>query len=282
MLKTNKYILITGVSTGIGFGATRELINRGYTVYGTVRKQKDAASISSKLGSSFRPLIMDVTSESQVKEAVHKVTSEIGDIGLSCLINNAGIAEGGPLQYQRQADFEKQFGVNVFGLVRVTREFLPLLGAIKNSKFPPGKIINIGSVGGKIASPFVGAYAGTKHALEGISHSLRRELLIYGIDVIIIGPGPVKTPIWDKGIRLEKYADTNYGAILAKFGKEAKKGEKEGLSIEYLGHKIADIYEHNSPKVRYTFVNQKFIRWTIPRMLPARWLDRIIKKKLMG
>jgi short-subunit dehydrogenase len=278
MKNLSKNIVITGASTGIGFGITQALCKRGYTVYATVRKDSDASALIDAIGAAVIPIIMDVTDEQAVAAASILIHNKIKDEGLACLINNAGIAMGGPLQHQSMEEIKQHFEVNVFGLLRTTKAFLPLLGATNNPVAQPGKIINISSVGGIIAAPFVGAYIGTKHAVEGISHSLRRELLIYGIDVIIVGPGAVKTPIWDKGIKMEKYSHTDYAKILNGFAKSAKKGGEEGLSTDYLGHQVADILEAKRPKVRYAFVPDKFKNWTIPRLLSHRALDKIIKK----
>ena len=277
-----KYALITGVSTGIGYESLKALISKGYHVYGSIRKQIDADRLKEELPKGFTPLIFDVTDQEGVDRAVIQVTAEIGDSGLSVLVNNSGIAIGGPLQHQSMEEFESQFQVNVIGLMRVTQAFLPLLGAREGHPSEPGRIINISSVAGKFAQPFVGAYVSTKHAVEGLSHSLRRELLIYGIKVIIVGPGAVKTPIWDKGINMEPYSDTAYGSILKRFAKEAKKGGEAGLDASFLGLKIAEIAERSNPKLRYAFVPNSLTNWTIPRLLPDRWVDRFVKKQLMG
>lgn len=277
-----KYALITGVSTGIGYESLKAMIATGYHVYGSVRKSADAERLKGEFSDLFTPLIFDVTDQEAVDRAAQLVTQQIGDSGLSCLINNSGIAIGGPLQHQPMKDFESQFQVNVIGLMRVTKAFLPLLGARDNHSIEAGRIINISSVAGKFAQPFVGAYVSTKHAVEGLSHSLRRELLMYGIKVIIVGPGAVKTPIWDKGINMDPYRDTAYGKILDRFAKAARKGGEEGLDASYLGTKIAEIAEKPNPKLRYAFVPNSFTNWTIPRLLPDRWVDRFVKKQLLG
>lgn len=276
-----KYALITGVSTGIGYASLKAMINKGYHVYGSVRRPTDADRLSSEFPEHFTPLIFDVTNQESVDLAATQVTKTIGDKGLSCLVNNSGIAIGGPLLHQSIEEFERHFQVNVIGLMRVIQAFLPLLGARKDHPIPPGKIINISSVAGKFAQPFVGAYVSSKHAVEGLSHSLRRELLIYGIKVVIVGPGAVKTPIWDKGINMEPYKDTIYGQILKKFAVVAKKGGEEGLKASYLGSKIADIAVNKKPRLRYAFVPNSLTNWIIPRLLPDRWVDRFVKKQLM-
>lgn len=272
-------ILVTGASTGIGYGVVQALVKRAYHVFATVRSTDDSERLHGVFGYMVTTVIMDVTSDESVKSAIEFVTDKLGGRGLTALINNAGIAIGGPLQHQPMWEVKQHYEVNVIGLIRVTQACLPLLGASKHANVPPGRIINISSVGGKIAAPFVAAYVGTKHAVEGISHSLRRELLLYGIKVVIVGPGSVSTPIWDKGIQLEKYKLTDYWPILKGFGKAAKKGGEQGLTIEYLGEKIADIVQIRSPKLRYAYAPQLFINWTIPRLLPERWIDAIIKKQ---
>ena len=281
MKVTSKNVLITGISTGIGYGCAASLVNRGYKVFGTVRNEKDALKVKSDLGENLTPLLCDVTIHDQVSSMAAKLEDAIANEGLYCLVNNSGIAIGGPLQHQSMEDIRKQFEVNVFGLLQVTKATLPLLGAQKDASFGPGRIINISSAGGKMQAPFVGAYTGTKHAVEGLSGSLRRELLLYGIDVIVVGPGAVKTPIWDKGIKMEEYAHTDYARILKRFSKGAMKGAEKGLTIEYLGEQIADIVQSSKPKTRYAFVPQKLTNWTIPKMLPDRWVDGFIKKQLL-
>ena len=190
-------VVITGVSTGIGWGALKILTSKGIHVFGSVRKLEDAERLTSEFGDSFTPLIFDVTDEKSVGEAVEQVRNQINGNNLLGLVNNAGIAIGGPLMHQPIADFRKQIEVNLIGQLIVTQAFLPLLGTDSNLQGKPGRIINISSVGGKISSPFLGAYSASKFGLEAISEALRRELTIYGIDVIIIVPGSVVTPIWD-------------------------------------------------------------------------------------
>ncbi len=126
-------------------------------------------------------MVFDVTDQEAIGQALNKVTEQLTTKSIFCLVNNSGIAIGGPLQFQELEEIEHHFQVNVIGLMRVTKAFLPLLGAQENHTSSPGKIINISSVAGKVATPFVGAYVGSKHAVEGLSHSLRRELLIYGL-----------------------------------------------------------------------------------------------------
>ena len=210
MKPVSKNILITGVSTGIGYGAARQFIQSGYTVFGSVRTPADANRLQAELGESFTPLVFDVTDAEAIGQAARFLTNHLAGSGLGALINNAGIAIGGPIQDQPMDVFRQHFEVNVLGLVQVTQAFLPLLGARANHPVQPGRIQNISSVNGQVAIPFMGAYVGSKHAVEGLSHSLRRELALFGIRVIIVGPGAVKTPIWGKGTDIQSYRETPY------------------------------------------------------------------------
>jgi short-subunit dehydrogenase len=276
----SKNILITGVSTGIGYGTAKAFISRNYKVFGSVRRKEDADKLSKEFGSNFIPLIFDVTDRNAISDAVKKTGLEIKNEGLGCLVNNAGIAFGGPLMHQKIEEIQKQFEVNVLGLLAVTQAFLPLLGAKEDQETLPGRIINISSVGGKIAMPFIGAYNGTKFAVEGISAALRRELLLYGIDVIIVGPGAVSTPIWDKSGNADVYKDTRYYKSLVNFAKYFIEEGKKGFSADAIGQDIVRIFETKKPKTRYALVPHKFRSWTMPQILPDRSLDKLIGKQL--
>jgi len=278
-----KNIIITGVSSGIGLGATREFCRQGYRVFGSVIKREDAQPLIEEFKDSYIPLVFDVRNDQSVQKAVQEVKKTIGNQGLSGLINNAGIAVGGPLMHLPIHELQNQFEVNLFGLLRVTQAFLPLLGAQKNCPFPPGKTLNISPAAGKLAHPFLGPYVSSKRAMEGLSHSLRRELQIYGIDVIIIGPGAVKTAIWDKGSAQEinqEYLNTDYIRPMQRFQKEIVKVGKNGFSIDYLGKCLLKIMETKKPKTRYAIVPNKFKKWTLMRLIPDRILDQMIAKGL--
>jgi NAD(P)-dependent dehydrogenase (short-subunit alcohol dehydrogenase family) len=283
-MNQSKNILITGASTGIGYDLCHVLVKKGYIVYGSVRKQADADKLSAELGPGFKPLLFDVTDHAAVDSASEKVFSEIGQEGLAGLVNNAGIAVGGPLQLVGIDELRYQFEVNVIGLMKVTQAFLPMLGARENHSSKPGRILQISSVSGKMASPFVGPYVSSKHALEGLSGSLRRELQLYGIDVIVIGPGPVKTPIWYKSASPEveaKYIHSPYGEALKIFrNKFIRRSVETGLESPKLAEEIVSVFEKKKPKTRYTYTNHKFQNWILPRLLPARVVDKFLGEKL--
>lgn len=276
-----KSIVITGVSTGIGRGAAEAFARAGYRVFGSVRREEDAARLRGELGERFVPLVFDVTDREAVLGAAEKVGEAVEGGGLAGLVNNAGTAIAGPLALQPPDDVRAQFEANVLGLVSVTQAFLPLLGMGKpragKPSFGPGRIVNMSSVGGRVASPFIGAYAGTKHAVEGISDSLRRELLPYGIDVIVVRPGAVKTEIWAKGATSKNlYADTDYREPLEKFEAYAGKLAEGGYSPEEFGRLVLRAFEAKRPKTRYAIVRGRLVNWVVPTLLPDRWLDRLI------
>tara|TARA_B110001454_G_C12713646_1_gene431696 strand:+ start:1702 stop:2559 length:858 start_codon:yes stop_codon:yes gene_type:complete len=277
-----EYILITGVSTGIGYSATKNLIGAGYSVFGSIRTEADADRLRSDFGERFIPLIFDVTDEEAITKAVEIVKSKLQGKHLAALINNSGIALGGPLQHLPTDVFRKQFEVNLFGVVSVTRSFLPLLGAYKGSS-SKGKIVMISSVSGKRSYPFVSPYTASKHALEALSDSLRREMMLYGIDVVIIEPGPIKTPIWDKAPSVEEnpFLKTDYAPALKNFyGQMVTKGKMEGLHVDKVGELITKVIRMSSPKTRYVITGRKWLDYILPGILPDRWMDRLFAKFL--
>ena len=277
-----KNIAITGVSTGIGYATAEALLGRGYRVFGSVRKQVDADRRQAAWGEHFTPLLFDVTNEGAILLAAEQVTNAIGHEGLSGLVNNAGIAVPGPILDLPVDEYRRQFEVNLFGQIAVTRAFLPLLGARKSYPYPPGRIINMSSVSGKIAYPFLSAYAASKYALEAFSDSLRRELTLYGIDVIVIEPGAISTPIWDKADAIDTapFADSDYADTLARMVKGMVKMGNNAQGPEAVAHAVIDALESRRPKTRYALPTSRLTGWWLPRYLPTRWFDRLVARRL--
>lgn len=276
-------VVITGVSTGIGWGATKVLIKKGHRVFGSVRKAADGERLQKEFGDKFVPLIFDVTDAKAVQAGAAKVREALKGETLMGLVNNAGIAISGPLLYLPVDEMRTQMEVNLIGVLNVTQAFAPLLGADKSLKGKPGRIVNISSVGGKRAFPFIGPYASSKHALEGFSESLRRELMLFGIDVIIIGPGAVKTAIWDKAemVDTSRYANTPYGPSIERFSKFfVNNGRTAGLAPEKLGRVILHALTTASPKVRYAVVPSFIQDRLLPAVMPRRMVDRIVAGRL--
>ena len=248
-----------------------------------MRKETDANKLKAELGPDFIPLLFDVTDGEAVLRAAGAVEEAVGDAGLAGLVNNAGTALAGPLMHQPLEEVRRHFEVNVFGLIAVTQAFLPLLGAKECPAHKPGRIVNVSSVSGRVADPFIGAYAGSKHAVEAISDSLRRELLLYGIDVIVIRPGAVRTPIWQKGaapVVSGRYDGTDYSGPLRKFETLVERMARGGDPPERIGKFIRKVFEANRPKTRYAIVAGRFADWTLPTTLPDRWLDGLVGRGL--
>jgi NAD(P)-dependent dehydrogenase (short-subunit alcohol dehydrogenase family) len=275
-------VVITGVSTGIGWAIAKVLTGRGFRVFGSVRKQSDADRLVNELGPGFYPLILDVTDRDAVERAAKEVERQLGSATLAGLVNNAGIAVPGPLLYLPLEDFRHQIEVNLVGPVSVTQAFAPLLGVDSKRLGAKGRVINISSTGGKFGVPFLGAYVASKHGLEGLSDVLRRELLLFGIDVIVVGPGSVITAMWDKGeaVDVSVYDGTPYRDVLERFRTFFVDEGRKGLAAEVLGETVYRALTVPRPKVRYAVVPQKLKNWTLPRLLPKRLVDRLIGKQL--
>jgi NAD(P)-dependent dehydrogenase (short-subunit alcohol dehydrogenase family) len=276
-----KYIVVTGASTGIGYAATAEVCQHGYTVLAGVRRPADAERLRQSLGDRVTPLLLDVTDVTMIAQAAAQATAIVGAHGLAGLINNAGVAVAGPLLHLPLDELRHQFEINVMGLLAVTQAFLPLLGARRPYPHPPGRIINISSVSGRVALPLMGPYAASKHAVEALSDSLRRELLLYGIDVIVIEPGAVRTPIWDKAEALDtsRYAATDYAAIVQVMQRTAVQQGRQGMSPERVAAVIRRALEAPHPKSRYPMPNGSQLGWALLRALPDRWLDWLIARR---
>jgi NAD(P)-dependent dehydrogenase (short-subunit alcohol dehydrogenase family) len=278
-------IVVTGVSTGIGWSATKVLVQNGFRVFGSVRKTQDAERLKKEFGEAFTPLIFDITDEKNVQAAANQVRDQLNGEILFGLVNNAGIAMPAPLMHQPTEDFRYQIEVNLIGALIVTKAFLPLLGSDRSLHGKPGRIINIGSSAGRKGNPFVGAYAASKHALEGLSESLRRELMLYGIDVIIIAPGAVATPIWDKAekVDLSAYEKTGYAEATRRVQEVMVQDGKNGVSAQKVGEVILHALTTSRPRVRYAVIpGNLFNRFGrgLQMMLPKRLMDRIIARQL--
>lgn len=270
-----RYVLVTGVSTGIGYDITKKLVDLDYHVFGSVRKQGDALRIKKELGNLCTPLIFDVTNLSAIEDSYEIVKTTIGSQPLLGLINNAGIAVSGPILHVTSAELQKQFDVNVNGVLNVTRIFLPLLKG-ENA----GRIINVSSVSGKRVFPFLGAYAASKHALEAISDALRRELMIYGIDVIVIEPGSTKSYIWEKAPQLSKFDHTDYKDPFRKFMGYLTNHLDNIMPVEKVTKVIFKALTTKNPRTRYVVVKNKFTHWWLAKLLPDRKLDKIFAKMM--
>lgn len=276
-----KHILITGISSGIGYAAARDLSSRGYHVFGSVRRQEDAQRLGDEMGPGVTPLLFDVTDHGAIESAIIQMAQGLDGQNLTALVNNAGITTPGPLLHMSLHEFRQQFEVNLFGLLDVTQQVAPLLGARPDAPQPAGRIINIGSVSGKVAYPFMGAYAASKHALEALSDALRRELMLYGVDVVLIEPGTVNTPIVGKfAEQVQRYMDTGYAPILRKVARAAEGRETSALPVTAVTRVIRLAIESPRPRTRYPIPRKWLTGWLLPRWLPDRWFDYLIARQL--
>jgi NAD(P)-dependent dehydrogenase (short-subunit alcohol dehydrogenase family) len=271
-------VLVTGASTGIGEATALHLSELGFDVVGAVRKEEDAERLRSR---GLRAAKLDVTDPAAISAA----RAELGDAPLAGLVNNAGIAVAGPLEFLPLDQLRLQLEINLVGQVAVTQQFLPSLRAGQ------GRIVNVSSIGGRVALPLVSPYNASKFALEAVSDSLRRELLGQGVDVIVIEPGGVKTPIWKKGNELADEieqqmppeAERLYGSMMEALRRETVKIEqKTGIEPRAVAEVIGRALTAKRPRTRYLVGTDAKIRGPLGKFLPDRWMDRAIARQLSG
>jgi NAD(P)-dependent dehydrogenase (short-subunit alcohol dehydrogenase family) len=279
-MPTRGSVVVTGASTGIGAACVKVLTAAGFHVFGGVRKQADADRLAAEIGAHFTPLVFDVTDQTAVAKASQTVEQALGGATLAGLVNNAGVAIPGPLLYLRVEDFERQLAVNVTGQLIVTQAFAPLLGADRSRKGAPGRIVMISSVGGRNALPFAGPYAASKFAIEGLSEALRRELMLFGIDVVIVAPGAVATPIWSKSEdRVAAFANTPYAGAVGRMKDFMLAIAAKGLPAERIGETVMAVLTAPKPKTRYT-VAPNPLQQFLTTALPKRMVDRMIAARI--
>jgi NAD(P)-dependent dehydrogenase (short-subunit alcohol dehydrogenase family) len=277
-----KSVVITGASTGIGWATARLLLDKGFRVFGSIRKQADASRLKGEFGANFAPLLFDVTDEPAVLAAAREVRAALSGETLAGLVNNAGIAVPGPVLELSADEFRRQMDVNVIGPIIATQAFGPLLGVDASLKGPKGRIVMISSVAGKNGNPLTPAYAASKHAIEGLSESLRRELMLFGVDVVIVAPGPVKTPIWTKGqdsFDMGKYRNSPYLPSMQKVAAYMQHLDSIGLPPEKIAEVVHGALTLPKPRVRYQIAPDP-IRHLITNVLPKRMVDKIIAKRV--
>ena len=256
-------VFITGASSGIGRETAKYLVRRGFRVFAGARK-KDEGNI-----------VIDVTDPDSVAAAAAIIAAEVGGQGLAGLVNNAGIAVPGPLEFIAIADFERQFDVNVTGQLRVIQAMLPLLRKAR------GRIVNIGSIAGRSAMPVMGPYSASKFALEAMSDSLRLELRPWGIEVALIEPGPIQSEIWSKAgaLRFSPEAEAMYPHLLVAGRKILARAVRTALPAERVSRGIHHALTARRPKTRYLINGGSRLRLTL-ECLPTRLRDWIIARAI--
>jgi hypothetical protein len=276
-------VVVTGVSSGIGYDAARYLSRHGYFVFGSVRSSDVADRLAATFGESFQPLIFDLLDRSAILSASSTVRERLRGHRLRALVNNAGIAEGGPLQLLDDDRFRRQLEVSVIGTRNVTNAFLPLLGtdAGRDLQGAPGKIINITSISGIFNTPMNGAYCVAKHAVESLGEVYRRELMQYGIDVVSIQPGPIQSRLWDKSIgSLDEFAGSPYAKMIRNADEIMRAAQRDALPAEIVSRLVDRIITSRRPKPSYIVHSHKWRVAMLAKVLPARLVDRLLWRRL--
>jgi NAD(P)-dependent dehydrogenase (short-subunit alcohol dehydrogenase family) len=274
-----KNFLVTGASTGIGEATARWLDNRGHRVFAGVRRAEDAARLRGTASERLVPVRLDVTDPASIDSAREDVESSLGSQGLDGLVNNAGIAVAGPLECLPLDAIRRQFDVNVIGQLAVTQAFLPSLRAAG------GRIVLMGSIGGRISTPFLGPYAASKFALEAIADALRLELRPWGVEVVLLEPGSIATPIWKKGgddaaALLGTRAERDYGTAIRAMRDAAAAAGRRGISPDVVAAVVERALTTRRPRTRYLIGRDARIRALMAQILPDRLRDRVIARVL--
>ncbi len=276
-----KNAMITGASTGIGQASAKYLADKGWRVFAGVRKTEDAERLSAELGERVRPVLCDVTDAEIIKSAAEQVHNELQGQSLDGLVNNAGIAVAGPLLHLPPDEMTRQLDVNVTGQMRVTQAFAPLLGARKDFAGTPGRIVNISSVAGFQATPMLTPYACSKFALEAFTEGLRRELMLYGIDVVAINPGPIQTPIWDKAelMDITPYEQTDYARPIQTILKAVRAEANKALPADRVAQAVYAALTDRKPRLNTVVIRNSF-QMKLMKILPRRMVDRLLANAL--
>jgi NAD(P)-dependent dehydrogenase (short-subunit alcohol dehydrogenase family) len=274
-------VVVTGASTGIGRATALHLAGSGFTVFAGVRKPQDAETLRSD-SSSITPLILDVTNPEQLAAAVKTVEAAVGDKGLQGLVNNAGISGGAPTEFLPLDDLRGMLEVNVVGMVATTQAFLPLLRQGK------GRIVCIGSIGGRMAVPFLAAYSMSKAAVSALCDSLRGELRPWGIHVALVEPGAIKTPIWDKGLRgveesmqgrWPERALQLYGDTIPKLRTMTEKTASSAIEPVNVAKVVEHALTATRPRTRYLVGKDARIQ-ALVRRVPDRTRDAMVARMI--
>ena len=270
-------VLITGCSSGIGEACALQLDRSGWMVFAGVRREADGVRLSRASSGSLVPILLDVTDAGSTSEAAQRVKERVGALGLQGLVNNAGIAGGGPLEYVKLDEFRHLFEVNVFGLLGVTQAFLPLLHQGR------GRIVNIGSIAGKVTTPLLGPYCASKHAVEAMSDALRMELLQSGLYTSVVEPGVVATPIWDKAAggpspfeQLPGEGMARYGRMGSALARMIKGAPKRAIPMSTVVGVVEHALTAKRPRPRYLVGRDARVRLILQTVLPRRWMDSLI------
>jgi NAD(P)-dependent dehydrogenase (short-subunit alcohol dehydrogenase family) len=279
MSQKNRLAVVTGASSGIGQATARALAARGFHVLAGARREADADRLA---GDGIEPVILDITDPAHLTAIAERVENDAASMPLGVLVNNAGIAVNSPVETIPMQEWRRQFEVNFFGHVAITQALLPALLAAG------GRIVNVSSIGGRVAAPTFGAYAASKFALEAMSDALRREVARLGVRVIVVEPGTVATPIWGKGMAtaeqlvagLTDEQQARYRDVIAATRERAQTLERNGIDPADAARVIVDAIEAPKPHARYLVGRDAKIMARVATVLPDRVVDRIIARNL--
>jgi NAD(P)-dependent dehydrogenase (short-subunit alcohol dehydrogenase family) len=290
--RAGRAVLVTGASKGIGEACTMRLVRDGFRVFAGVRSDAAGAALRDRGGDAVVPVILDVTDGAQIRAAAARVDEETGGQGLFGLVNNAGIAVAGPLEFLPIEDLRRQLEVNVVGQIAVTQACLPMLRRSRQARADAesdgapdesgGRIIFMSSVSGRSALPFMGPYAASKFALEAAADALRVELRPFGLDVVLVEPGVIITPIWETslqsavraGEQMPVEATEYYGTVIDALRERVGRGMK-GLPPDRVARVVARALTTRRPRTRYVIGVDARARILLQAILPDRARDWI-------
>jgi NAD(P)-dependent dehydrogenase (short-subunit alcohol dehydrogenase family) len=275
-------VLVTGASTGIGRATALRLDASGFRVFAGVRRDEDAQALRAAGSERLEPIRIDVADAASIEAAAGVVEAALAGDGLHGLVNNAGYVVPGPLETLSIEDFRQQIEVNLIGQVAVTRAFMPMLRAAR------GRILFLSSIGGRLAFPFTGAYHASKWGLEAVGESLRQELRPEGLEVILIEPGSITTPLWQKGATegerlrgaLSPEARAIYGERLDGYQKTVMETAARGVPPEEVAAVIETALTKHRPRTRYLVGRDAKIQARLRPLIPDRLWDRFVARQL--
>jgi short-subunit dehydrogenase len=278
-----RHVLITGTSTGIGYHLTEALLEKGFVVWAGLRSPQAMNPLKEKYPQKLNVLQLDVTSKQQIEQAFRRISGD-PSIEEFSLINNAGVAIGGPLEALSITEWHKLFDVNVFGLIEVTQTFLPLVRKTR------GCVINMGSISGRVAAPFLGPYCASKFAVRAITDSLRREMMALGVRVVLIEPGPIDTPIWDKSVQKSQQVGEAlspelrevYGESLSALAAGVEATAATAVPVSHVTKNVLNALNSKNPKPYYLVGKSIRLTALMVKYLPTGFLDRLIVKGFRG
>ncbi|MDP8244602.1 MAG: SDR family oxidoreductase [Candidatus Hinthialibacter antarcticus] len=276
-----KSVLISGASTGIGRAVALYLDKKGWRVFAGYRKDADAESLKNEASEHLTPVRLDVANSDSIAETVGSVNEIISEYGLDALINNAGVAVGGPVEFVTRDQWRQQFEINFFGAIELTQCCLPMLRKTK------GRIVNVSSIAGRSSMPFTAPYCSSKYAMEALSDSLRLELRQWGIQTVLIEPGAIETPIWGKATEQTQQMETDsaspamqlYGKALTQFNQVLNNAAKRAAPVDLVVQAVRKALEDEPPRDRYVVGQDARMRLLL-KLFPTRFQDWVLAKNI--